>query len=193
MVEAQRLLELQFFSLPMWVRIYEVPFRGRYNEENARMLGDKVGEFMEMDKYDSLGMEKSLRIRVKVDVCKPLKRSVSIKIWGGESCRCPVKYEKLPLICFLCRMLGHGTNDCKEVVGDSSPVKNFGPWLKASPWKPMVKEETQEGVGHKQSCGQRILFAKPITRKEEEGDRQVSNINMVTTLLDKVALGNNGE
>lgn len=57
MVEAQQLSDLQFYSLRMWARIYDVPFRGRYNESNARMLGDKIGEFIEMDRSDSLGME----------------------------------------------------------------------------------------------------------------------------------------
>lgn len=52
---------------------------------NARMMGDKIGEFVEMDRSDSLGMEKSIRIRVKLDVRKPLKKSVAIKIRGGET------------------------------------------------------------------------------------------------------------
>lgn len=90
--------ELQFFSLPIWVRLYDIPFRGRNNESNARSLGDKIGEFMEMDKFDYIGMEKSFRIRVKLDVRKPLKKHVPIKLRNGETCFCPVKYEKLPLI-----------------------------------------------------------------------------------------------
>lgn len=34
--------ELQIFSLPIWVRIYDIPFRGRNNESNARSLGKKL-------------------------------------------------------------------------------------------------------------------------------------------------------
>lgn len=80
MNEAQRPLDIQFFSLPIWVRVYNLPFRGRYNEINARTMGDKIGEFMEMDRSAHLGMEKSLRIRVSIDVRKPLKKNVPIKI-----------------------------------------------------------------------------------------------------------------
>lgn len=65
---AQKPSDLQFFALPIWARIYNVPFRGRYNESNARVMGDKIGEYMEMDKIYSLGMKKSLYIRVCLDV-----------------------------------------------------------------------------------------------------------------------------
>lgn len=50
MNEAQRPLDMEFYSLPMWVRIYNIPFRGGYNEDNARLLGNKIGEFVAMDR-----------------------------------------------------------------------------------------------------------------------------------------------
>lgn len=128
-----------------------------------------------------------------MDVRKSLKKKVSIKIRDGEICMCPVRYEKLPLICFYCGMLGHGTYDCKDVVGDNSPVKNYGPWLKASPWKPVVQEEMKEGMDPKKSCGQRLFFAKLSVFKESLGEHNLTSINMVTSFLDKVAIGNNKE
>lgn len=82
MEEAEKPSDLQFYSLPIWARVYNVPFRGRYNETNARIIGDKIGEFIELDKTKSLGMEKSLRIRVALDVRNPLKKHVSIKVRG---------------------------------------------------------------------------------------------------------------
>lgn len=119
--------DIQFFTLPIWVKMYNILFRGRGNEANARSMGEKIGDVMKVDKSDVLGMEKSLCIRVGLDVRKPLKKHVMIKIRGGEICSCSVKYEKLPLVCFYCGRLGHGTNDCKEVFGERSQVKNFGP------------------------------------------------------------------
>lgn len=63
--------DLQFFELPIWVRIYNVPFRGRSNADNVRMLGEKIGVFMEANKSDNFGLEKSIRIKVRLDVRKP--------------------------------------------------------------------------------------------------------------------------
>ena len=45
--------------------------------------GDKIEEYREMDKTDSLGMEKSLRIRVCLDVRKLLKKMLQLKFVGG--------------------------------------------------------------------------------------------------------------
>lgn len=168
MVKAQKPSDLEFFALPLWARIYDIPFRGRCNESNARMMGIKLGSIWkwisrivwEWKNPDSLGMEKSLRIRVRLDVRRPLKKHVSIKIRGGEICTCPVKYEKLPMICFYCRKLGHGTNDCKDVFGDNSPVKNFCLWLKASPLKPVVQDDMKEEQEVKQLCGRWLFFSK---------------------------------
>lgn len=151
MNDANKPSDIQFFVLPIWVRVYNVPFRGRYNINNARVLGNKIGEFIDMDKSENLGMEKALRIRVSIDVQESLKKQVTLQIRGGEMCICPVKYEKLPLIGFYCGKLGHGTNECKEVFGDNSPVKQYGAWLKASPWRPRKTDiDTDKEVHGKQ-------------------------------------------
>lgn len=186
---AQKPSDLQFFDLLMWVRIYNIPFRGRYNENNARILGDKIGEYVEMDKTECLGMEKSLRIRVRLDVRKPVKKYVTLKMRGGETCLCPVKYEKLPLICFYCGKLGHGTNECKEVFGENSPVKQYGTWLKASPWRPMKSEKEDDGVTDSKSCAKKLYFSKKLASKKTL-DTPKNCISTVTSLLGKVDLGN---
>lgn len=60
MEEAVKPSDVQFYGLPIWARAYNVPFRGRYNESNVRILGDKIGDFIDFDKTESRGMEKSL-------------------------------------------------------------------------------------------------------------------------------------
>lgn len=183
--------ELIFYSLPIWVRIYDIPFRGRTNETNARMLGDKIGGFLEMDKSENLGMEKSLRLRVMLDVRKPLKKYVPIKVRGGEVCKCPVKYEKLPLICYYCGKLGHGSSECKEVFGENSPVKNYGIWLKASPWRPMRNGDEMEMGDKSNSCRKKLFFPKKLPTKETLANPNEA-INSVASMLGKVALNLEG-
>lgn len=187
MNEAQKPLDIQFFGLPIWARVYNVPFRGRHNDENIRILGDKIGEYIDTDRTENMSMEKSLRIRVSLDVRKPLKKHITLKIWGGELCTGPIKYEKLPLICFYCGKLAHGTNECKEVFGDQSPVKNYGSWLKALPWKPMKVEEEANEANPMKNTGRKLFFTrKSSPPKPVKVPSHV--INSVTSLLDKVAL-----
>lgn len=91
MDEALKSEDIQFVTLPIWVRMYNIPFRGRCNEANARMMGEKIGDVLEVNKSDFLGMEKSIRIRVGLDVRKPLRKNVMIKVRGGDIVSCPVK------------------------------------------------------------------------------------------------------
>lgn len=152
-----------------------------------------LGEYLDLDRTDNLGMEKSLQIWINLDVRKPLKKQISLKLHGGETCSCPVKYEKLPLICFYCDRLGHGTNDCKDVFGDQSPAKLFGPWLKASPWKPISLEEVHDENGSMQKCGRRLFVTKKLDLAENRGECDTDNIIDVTSILDKVVLGDKKE
>lgn len=127
--------------MPIWPRFYDVPFRGRGNEENARIKGNKVGIFMEMAKPSGCSIEESLRIRVKIDVRRPLWDNIQLKVRDGEIFSIPLKYERLPMICFYCGRLGHGMNDCMEVNGDSTLERKYGRSLKASQWKLFKEEE----------------------------------------------------
>lgn len=187
MDKAEKPSDLQFFALPIWARVYDVPFQGRSNEVNIRILGEKIGAYIDFDRTECLGMEKSLRIRVAIDVRYPLKKHVTIKLRGGEMCVCPVKYEKLPMVCFYCGKLGHGTNECKDTFGVDSPIKHYGAWMKASPWRPMRTEENKEKGGGKGMMGKRLFFTKKLP-KEDNGDCPKQDLSTVTSLFDKVSI-----
>ncbi|CAO2832292.1 unnamed protein product [Amaranthus hypochondriacus] len=86
-----------------------------------------------------------MRIRVLIDVRKPLKEHINLKMRGGCSNRVSVKYEKIPLFCFHCGKLGHGTKDCEDFHGEGSPTKNFNGSLKASPWRLVLEQVIGDG------------------------------------------------
>ncbi|KAL2939752.1 Outer membrane protein X [Bienertia sinuspersici] len=56
-----------------------------------------------------------------------------------------MKYEKLPLFCFICGNLGHGKKECDAHRGDFSPKKHYGAWLRASPWRRVKDWQKEEG------------------------------------------------
>ncbi|KAL2924064.1 Transcriptional repressor NrdR, partial [Bienertia sinuspersici] len=79
---------------------------------------------------------------------------------GCEQVRVPVKYERLPLICFICGKIGHGDRECDVNNNDYSPEKKYGTWLRASPWRPKIQEKKSEK--EEEGRGRRRLFvAKP--------------------------------
>lgn len=163
--------DLEIVYLPLWARFYDIPFKGRGNEANARMLGDKLGEYMEMAKGNGCSIEKSVRVRVKIDVRQPLRDKVQLKIRGGKFCDIPVKYERLPLVCFYYGRLGHGMNDCVEVGGDCTPEQKFGPSLRASPWKSFGEDSSKSNGGSGMDGGSKLPSRRYITKKVDEAIR----------------------
>ncbi|MFQ6645395.1 hypothetical protein Gotur_018939 [Gossypium turneri] len=52
------------------------------------------------------------RLRIKLNVQKPLRRGIFVSIGNGNRIWIPFKYEKLPTFCFGCGKLGHGLQEC---------------------------------------------------------------------------------
>lgn len=101
----------------------------------AQLIGDRLGEFVEIPKTGENHYSPFLRIKVRVDVEQPLKRGLNFKGVDGKQQWLTVAYEKLPLFCFLCGILGHGEGNCplryeegfEEVEGEFS----YGSWMRA--------------------------------------------------------------
>lgn len=158
--------DLNIFHLSIWARFYDIRFKGRGKDDNAKMLGNKVGVFLEVYKSSRESFDKSMRIKVLIDVHNPLKDYVTLKIRGGHVCSIRVKYERLPMFCFLCGRLGHGSNDCMDVSGDRTPEKKYGASLRASPLKFVTDEkEAAGGAGHEyegKTLEKRLFVTKPV-------------------------------
>lgn len=80
----------------MWIRVYNLPFKGRLNTNIDEAIGNKIGDFIKMDSSGLMRIDKSVRIRVKFDVRKPLMKRVKIKRRGGVEEIFDVKYERPP-------------------------------------------------------------------------------------------------
>ncbi|KAA3474234.1 Endonuclease/exonuclease/phosphatase [Gossypium australe] len=72
--------------------------------------------------------QRILRVRINLDVQKPLRRGIFVSSEDKIRSWIPFKFEKLPLFCFGCGRLNHGIKDCwllnpaeKEKVRDDPP------------------------------------------------------------------------
>lgn len=96
-----------------WVRIYDLPLKPR-SDSMAKKLGDIIGAHLENDPKESNHLGRFLRVKVSIDLRKPLKRGTLVR-YQGRSLKVYLKYERLPTFCFVCGRIGHQVKDCEEV------------------------------------------------------------------------------
>lgn len=105
--------EVTFDRIMLWARIINPRFE-MMNKIWGELLGAKVGKVEKVD-VDAQGRAWGdyLRVRVSVNVAKPLMRWVtaySKKHKAYETYE--VKYERLPHYCFSCGIIGHSSLEC---------------------------------------------------------------------------------
>lgn len=121
-------------KIPFWVQVQNLPM-GHRSEVVARALGSAIGEYLGWDSHDRSRLGGSLRVRVNVDVSRPLLRSKVLARGAKAPLRVVFKYERLSAYCFRCGVLTHQIRECPfpapEIVGGVQPPLPFGPWLRA--------------------------------------------------------------
>lgn len=139
--------DLEFRYTPFWIHVHGVPWE-RKNEATAREIGDDIGRYIgaEKDKWGRM-MGSYLRIRVAVDITKPIKRCQALK---GVKNQLPLVYEKLPQLCSYCGVMGHGRGDCSarlRAPRSEREVEHYPSFLRAGPnQSPFPKEHRRDGT-----------------------------------------------
>ncbi|TXG61742.1 hypothetical protein EZV62_013105 [Acer yangbiense] len=101
-------------------------------------LGSMIGEVLDIDggnSGDCVG--KFMRVRIRMDITKPLKRCLWVDIMGdGTETIMILRYERLPNHCFKCGLIDHSTAECKEegscILVNGKEELPYGMWLRAS-------------------------------------------------------------
>lgn len=106
-----------------------------FTEKIAKAIGSFLGDFIRIDKKNFDGTWKSfMRIRVLLDITKPLKRKMKIMKEGEDWIWIDFKYERLPNFCFLCGLIGHTERFCQKmfegVTGETE--RPYGSLLRAT-------------------------------------------------------------
>ena len=74
-----------------------------------------------------------LRVRVNIDITKPLMRGKMIQIDDLEASWVTFKYERLPIFFYRCGILGRQDRECPQLKKGCFSVDEdgfrFGPWL----------------------------------------------------------------
>ncbi|XP_042983219.1 uncharacterized protein LOC122312628 [Carya illinoinensis] len=103
--------EVEFKSEPFWVQAHNLPFAGM-NRQLGERIGEAIGKVHTVEVDDQgHGWGSYLRIKVDVDVNKPLVRGRMVNL-GGKQSWSHFKYERLPNFCFKCGLLKHVNGKC---------------------------------------------------------------------------------
>lgn len=76
-----------------------------------------------------------MRLKISLDVRKPLKRKKKITCRIGKEFVVQCKYERLGEFCFICGVLSHTDRFCQKFLINpgENVVKEWGAWLRAPP------------------------------------------------------------
>lgn len=126
-------IAIQITNMEMWVQIYDMP-RGFVSENILQSIGAAMGKYVKSDPGTFEGGWKPyIRIRVAVNVEKPLTRRMKIKREGNQCNWINFKYEKLCTFCFVCDVIGHSERECDVIYANPEKLvdKAYGSWLRA--------------------------------------------------------------
>jgi uncharacterized protein involved in high-affinity Fe2+ transport len=89
------------------------------NKVMGEAIGAEIGEFMDVEtQEDGSAVGRVLRMKVHLDVRKPLTRGVMLRVEEKDGVErplwCPVASEYLPDFCYTCGIIGHIDKVCEK-------------------------------------------------------------------------------
>lgn len=120
-------------KLDLWVQIHDLR-PGFMTEKVGQEVGNYIGEFISScpNNFREVWRE-YLRVRVAVDLSKPLKRRMKVRKSGNDWFWIVFKYENVPTFCFICGIIGHSEKFCSRIFDtpEQEITKPYGAWMRA--------------------------------------------------------------
>jgi hypothetical protein len=122
-------------SFATYIQIHKLPVGYRNDALIKNLTEKKVGKVIRKVETNVNGVGNFVRVRVKLNVAKPLARFVTVSRAGQREFY-QIKYEKMPKFCGACGYMGHTHLECGSGEHDEEKLK-WGDFLKAnwSTWK----------------------------------------------------------
>ncbi|KAK6159100.1 hypothetical protein DH2020_006414 [Rehmannia glutinosa] len=117
-----------------WVQIHDLHI-GFMSVAIGTKIGNFISSFLDYnDSNNSSIWRNYMRIRVRLDVRKPLKCYKKIRRLNGDCAILNLKYERLGIFCFICGLLGDSDKFCEQAFTDKPDEvpREWGTWLRAN-------------------------------------------------------------
>ena len=117
------------------VQIWGTPF-DLVSPKIAETVGSRLGLVVEVEKKQKLeGQSYFMRVKVAIPIAKSIRRGAFLAGSDGMNHWVMFKYERLPLFCHFCSLLGHDLKHCAPYFAatknDGEVICQYGDWLKA--------------------------------------------------------------
>ncbi|PWA94542.1 hypothetical protein CTI12_AA059290 [Artemisia annua] len=151
--EDEQTSNVEMSKIPFWIRLLNLPF-SRRSENYVRAIAGKLSTVLDVDTRRLREGSKHIRVRVMIDVAKPLCRDLFVTNQQHEKVMVGLCYERLPNFCYWCGHLGHTKKECldKPVDIDGKVFENwpFQESLRAPPMREGISRSdnlpSQRGV-----------------------------------------------
>lgn len=150
-------------EVDFWIQIHDLPV-GYMSKAVGKQLGNFFGSFLQYESNNNSSIWwEFMRLKVCIDVRKPLKRKKKICKKDRSEAVVLCKYEKLGDFRFTCGLLTHTERFYKKKleVGFEEIVKDWGSWLRSHPRRAAgggrskwLREEGDSEWGNKNSRGE---------------------------------------
>ncbi|CAM8880609.1 unnamed protein product [Rhodiola kirilowii] len=109
--------EFKMNRLGVWAQMHNLPVGAMLNEkECGEKLARYVGKFIRVSQSETEGARKRfIRVRVEVEVDKPLINGFFLRRLNKDPLWISVKYERLPECCSKCGRLSHAAESCHYI------------------------------------------------------------------------------
>ncbi|KAK6286167.1 hypothetical protein POUND7_012346 [Theobroma cacao] len=118
--------DLDFGKEEFWPQTTGLPTR-LMNKEVAKAIGNMVVRFIRVDGDEEDLRDRFMKIRVLLDLSKPLRRGIMLSMEDGKARWLAIQYERLPRFRYNCGVMGHNkdcTNTCLDDNGEEDKAKD---------------------------------------------------------------------
>ncbi|XP_030950107.1 uncharacterized protein At4g02000-like [Quercus lobata] len=126
---------LSFKLITFWIQIHDLPMHSMTSTIRDS-IGNSLGMVLPMtDSEEEGGKGNYLRVRVRLDISKPLSRVRKIWSDGRVVGWAALKYERLPNFYYWCGLVTHDERDCEMWLRSKRTLKKedqqFSAWMRA--------------------------------------------------------------
>ncbi|KAL0001421.1 hypothetical protein SO802_015202 [Lithocarpus litseifolius] len=167
---------LNFDWVSFWIQVHDLPL-GSLNMRIASDIVSTAGMVIsgsgDAEEFEGGNY---MRVRVSIDITKPLSRGRKVEFENGEESWVGFKYERLPNLCYWCGCLTHQDQDCSLWQNRKGfmPARNqqFGPWLRAGTPN-LAKRMIVRVASYEEDVQGAVEQPSPINMQERQGRTEV--------------------